>query len=93
MRETLAFFNKPFRPPVSGQFGQGDFDEVVGVEFQTRFGLFAVDFNAARLDDFLEHNAAVVGVSPVEIFIEPAFLEGTADAKCEVRIFVRHLAR
>ncbi len=78
---------------ISGQFGQGDFDEVVGVEFQTRFGLFAVDFNAARLDDFLEHNAAVVGVSPVEIFIEPAFLEGTADAKCEVRIFVRHLAR
>jgi len=64
-----------------GQFRQGDFYEVIGIEFQAWFCLLAVDFYTARLDDFLKHNPAVVGVSPVEVFIKPAFLKGEADSQ------------
>ena len=62
---------------------QGKFDFVAGTELKAFIYCFAVDLNGAGCDLLLEQTPAEIAEPSVQVFVNPALLDGISDLKCQ----------
>lgn len=60
---------------------QGKFNFIAGTEFKAFIYCFAVDLNGAGGDLLLEQAPAEIAESSVQVFVNPALLDGISDLK------------